>query len=210
MSRSMSMAAHGRTPPSRVENVTENHTPDLARLPQFLVRLEQRDPGRPSLARQLLDAGWLVDDFWGPVQMDVWRLALRRGDRAAVFGIERGAVDEVRIGPVGGAEDEFTPLSFAVLGWARSCGAPVPLDDPDAFRPDAVAHGLAALDWLEEGNDAVLARIQAAWEEYGRRRWSLDQRLGPAWLAETKERGIREIEAAAAPTGHESRTERLE
>lgn len=179
----------------------DNAAPDQARLARFLTRLEQQDRGRPSLARQLLDSGWPVDDFWGPVQMDVWGLTLRRGERAVVFGIERGVVDAARLGSVGGADGEFHPLSFAVLGWARSCGAAVPLDDPDAFHPDLIAHGAAAIDWLDQGNDAVLERIQAAWKAYGRRRWSLDQRLGPAWLAETKARGIREIEAAAAPRG---------
>lgn len=173
--------------------------PDLTNLPWFLTHLEERDAGLAGFARQLLDAGWEVQMFWGPVQMDVSRLRLRRRGLSVIFGIERGFVDGVAVGP-GDQVDEasFTPLSYAVLGWARASGLDLPFDDPDEF-PDVGRHGLQALDWLEAGNDDTLARIRAARHEYLTRRHSKDRRLGADWLAETKARGLRDIEAAAAP-----------
>ena len=70
--------------------MAESDTLDLTNLPRFLVHLEERRPGFAALARQLLDAGWQVQSFWGPVQMDVWSLRLRRDELAVIFGIERG------------------------------------------------------------------------------------------------------------------------
>ena len=73
--------------------MAESDTLDLTNLPRFLVHLEERRPGFAALPRQLLDAGWQVQSFWGPVQMDVWSLRLRRDELAVIFGIERGVAD---------------------------------------------------------------------------------------------------------------------
>ena len=78
--------------------MAESDTLDLTNLPRFLVHLEERRPGFAALARQLLDAGWQVQSFWGPVQMDVWSLRLRRDELAVIFGIERGVADGVQLG----------------------------------------------------------------------------------------------------------------
>lgn len=172
-------------------------TLDLANLPRFLVHLEERQPGFAALVRQLLDAGWQVQSFWGPVQMDVWSLRLRRDELAVIFGIERGVADGVQLGPVDGAANDFRPLSYAVLAWARALGVDVPLTDPDEFRPDVGAHGLQTINWLRAGNLDVIARVNAAWAEYWSYRYSKDQLLGELWLAETKARGIELIEAAS-------------
>lgn len=172
--------------------------PDLTNLPWFLTHLEERDAGLAGFARSLLDAGWEVQTFWGPVQMDVSRLRLRRRGLSVIFGIERGFVDGVAVGP-GDQVDEasFTPLSYAVLGWARANGVDLPLGDPDLL-PDVAPHGLQALDWLDAGNDDTLLRIRDAWRGYLNRRHRGDRRHGADWLAEAKARGIRDIEAAAA------------
>ena len=171
---------------------------DLTNLPRFLAHLGERDAGLSKFVRELLDAEWEVIEFWGPEQMDVWSLSLRSGRRVLRFGIERGIVDGVLLGSVDGQTAGFRPLSYAVLGWARSCGAAVPLDDPDAFRPDTAAHGWAVLDWLDAGNDEMVDRISSAWKTYWEQRHGPDQHLGDEWLAETKARGIRLIENAAA------------
>lgn len=171
---------------------------DLTNLPRFLVHLRKRDAGLSDFVRQLLDAQWEAIEFWGPEQMDVWRLALRSGNRVLQFGIERGFVDGVLLGSADGDESEFRPLSYAMLGWARSCGTDIPLDDPDNFHPDIASHGWAVLDWLDAGNDETVERISSAWKDYWKQRYGTDQGIGDVWLAEAKAHGIYLIEKAAA------------
>lgn len=48
------------------------------------------DEPQTTVAQQMVAAGWEVATFWGPEQMDVWRLTLRRGPVQVSFGIERG------------------------------------------------------------------------------------------------------------------------
>ena len=68
-----------------------------ARVAEFLTRLSARDAAAAWLARELLQAGWSVHGFFGPVQMDVWQLVLRRGSCGVRFGIERGYSDGVAV-----------------------------------------------------------------------------------------------------------------
>lgn len=50
----------------------ESDEPNTTNLPRFLDHLEARDRESAQLARQLLETGWTVENFLGPVQMDVW------------------------------------------------------------------------------------------------------------------------------------------
>lgn len=171
---------------------------DLANLPWFVAHLGDRDAGLAGFVRHLLDAGWEVSVFWGPLQMDVWSLVLRREKRLLRFGIERGLVDGLALGTADGGPPDFHPLSYAVLGWARSCGAALALDDPDHFAPDVARYGPATLAWLDAGGDETVDRIRAAWEWYLALRYSRDQVRGAEWLSATRARGVAAIEEAAA------------
>ncbi|GAA2529035.1 hypothetical protein GCM10009860_05900 [Microbacterium mitrae] len=177
---------------------------DLTNLPRFIDHLRARDAGLSTFVRGLLGVGWEVSDFWGPEQMDVWALRLHSNGRALRFGIERGFVDGVLVGSDGDRSIDFYPLSYAVLGWARSTGAVVPLEDPDHFSPDIGAHGWAALDWLAAGNDGNVARIRSAWKAYFELRYAPDSSRNEEWLAKTKAHGIRLIEQAAADSAGDS------
>lgn len=174
--------------------------PDLTNLPRFLDHLADpsRDPDAAAFAHLLLEQGCEVATFWGPQQMDVWRLTVRRGSRRVTFGVERGFADWVGVGTAGESEFEFASLWLAVLGWARAAGVDLVFDDPDSRHGDLLAYGLSALDWLDAGNDDVLARIHAAWREY-RHGDFREARRDPEKMKEMKARGVRLIEAAAAP-----------
>ncbi|GAT71734.1 amino acid adenylation enzyme/thioester reductase family protein [Microbacterium sp. HM58-2] len=181
---------------------------DLTDLPQFLARLGDRDAGAAALARQLLDRGWSVQSFWGPEQMDVWSLTVRREGRTVRFGIERGYVDPVMVASDGDgdAEPAYRLLSLAILGWARASGVDLPFPGVDLpfpgvkdFRPDLGAHGLEAIDWLAAGNDHVLARIDAAWKADRARRHEPAGRAAEGIVVDARARGIRAIEEAAVP-----------
>lgn len=174
--------------------------PDLANLTRFLDHLgnPHRDPDAAAFARLLLEQGCEVETFWGPEQMDVWRLTVRRGRRRVTFGVERGFPDGVGVGAADESEWTFIPLWLAVLGWARATGADLVFDDPDSRSGDLLAHGLSALDWLDAGNGEVVARIHAAWREY-RQGDVRAARRDPERRLEMTARGIRLIEEAAAP-----------
>jgi len=172
---------------------------DAHSVSRFLAHLGERDRALADFVRRLLDADWSVAECWGPEQMDVWSLTLHRDTYAVRFGIERGIVDGVLVGPADDRSVAFRPLAYAVLGWARSHGADVPLVDPDDFRPNVATHGVGALEWLAAGNDATLERISSAWAAYRGQRYGADQRREGEWLQRTKQRGVQLIEQAAAP-----------
>ncbi|SEC23242.1 hypothetical protein [Microbacterium hydrocarbonoxydans] len=111
---------------------------------EFLTRLSARDAAAAWLARELMQAGWSVHDFFGPVQMDVWQLVLRRGSCRVRFGIERGYSDGVAVadGVTGGdgaaVADRavaYRPITVA-MSEKKSAVASV-MSDP-----------AAALEWL--------------------------------------------------------------
>lgn len=141
----------------------------LTNLPRFLKHLghHERDPIASAFAMLLLDEGGEVVEFWGPEQMDVWRLTIRRSRHLLTFGVERGKSDFVTLRPAD--EDRQwprdIPLQFAVFGWARAHSIDLILDDPLHFPADILAHGTLALDWLGAGNEDVLLRINAAYDE---------------------------------------------
>lgn len=66
---------------------TSASEPAHERLTAFVAKL---DEPQATVAREMLDAGLTVATFWGPEQMDVWRLDLTHGSVLARFGIERG------------------------------------------------------------------------------------------------------------------------
>ena len=142
---------------------------DLANLPRFLKHLGQRgrSPMAGAFAQHLLDEGGEVVVFWGPEQMDVWQLTIRRGGYLVTFGVERGRPDAVKLASAAGGNHwpGSVPMQFAVFGWARAHAVDLVLDDPLKFRTDLLAHGTAALDWLGAGHEDVLQKIYAAFRE---------------------------------------------
>lgn len=148
--------------------MTEPHDAvDLTNLPRFLKHLghQERDPVASKFAKQLLDEGGEVVVFWGPEQMDVWRLTIRRGEYLLTFGVERGRSGFVTVGPSTGEHQWQTHLNFAIFGWARAHSIVLVLDDPLYFEADVLAHGAVALDWLSAGNEDALLKISAAYDE---------------------------------------------
>ena len=129
---------------------------DLENLPRFLKHLghRERDPMASAFAKHLLDEGGEVVVFWGPQQMDVWQLTIRRGGYLITFGMERGRPGAVKLGAAAGRNHwpENIPLHFAVFGWARAHAVDLALDDPLSLHTDLLAHGTAALDWLGSGH----------------------------------------------------------
>lgn len=172
---------------------------DLTNLPRFLKHLghHERDPMAASFAQQLLDDGGQIVEFWGPEQMDVWGLTIRRGHYLLRFGVERGYSDSVTFLPAEAADVWPSPtlLKFAVFAWARAHGVELVLDDPDRFHADLPAYGIRALDWLEAGHEEILVKIDAAYDEG---RLSLGSIFYPSQDAERKANQIRLMEAAAA------------
>ena len=178
---------------------------DLANLPRFLEHLEQRDAEAARFARQLIDAGGAIRVFWGPQQMDVWELRVQRRQMIVRFGVERGYSDGVLIAragvPATWNDNALRPMRLAVLAWARANNIPFRLDDPDDLDVDLTSDGFAALDWVGDGHDEEVERVQTAWREYrqqagelrGRTRGRPDQ----SDVQAVKAAGIAAIEAAA-------------
>ena len=105
---------------------------------EFLTRLSARDAAAAWLARELMEAGWSVHDFFGPVQMDVWQLVLRRGSCSVRFGIERGYSDGVAVAEGVAVSDRavaYRPITVA-MSEKKPAVASV-MSDP-----------AAALEWL--------------------------------------------------------------
>ncbi|MFS0853483.1 hypothetical protein [Microbacterium sp. 179-I 3D4 NHS] len=155
---------------------------------------EQR-PDAARFARLLLDDGGTVITSWGPVQMAVWHLEVRRGEWIVEFHSERGFTEPPAIGRVTGSETVsrgHRPLGLAVFAWARATGVPFRLDTPDDFDHDLVEHGRDALDWLDAGDGAVLDRVHEVWREYRRACAGLDGEQ----LALLRAEGVGDMEKA--------------
>jgi hypothetical protein len=170
---------------------------DVTNLPRFLDHLASRDEQATEFARLLLDDEWAVSSFWGPEQMDVWELVLRRGGWFVQFRIERGFSEGVRVARADGdlpLLDDYRSLGLAVFAWARAHRVPFRLGSPDDVNHDLVAHGRAALDWLREGHGGTLDRVSAAWYRYRLVRAGLE---GEA-LVLARAAGVAAMEDAAA------------
>jgi hypothetical protein len=133
------------------------------RLSGFLTHL---DAPQRLIAAAMLDAGAEIDVFWGPEQMDVWRLTLRRGDATVGFGIERGISDGVVVDHRRlrdrGARDGWTSYGDLWLVWAVRTGAiPHAVDPTTTHTAAAYDAWPAVLDWLDTASDADLTAIDA-------------------------------------------------
>ena len=172
---------------------------DITNLPRFLKHLGHydRDPMASKFAKQLLDEGGEVVVFWGPQQMDVWRLTIQRDGYLVSFGVERGWPDGVTLSPAADADEwpGAIPLRFAVFAWARAHAVELVIDDPIGFRVDLLAYGTAALDWLGAGHDDVLVNIYTAFQDGFR---ALGPIMRPEQEAERSAIQIRMMEDAAA------------
>ena len=177
--------------------------PDLTNLPRFLEHLEQRDAPAAQFARQLIDTGGVVREFWGPEQMDAWELRVQRGQMIVRFGVERGYSDGVLIARAGARAlwNDLRPIRLAVLAWARANDIPFRLDDPGDLDVDLESDGFSALDWVGGGHDAEVERVWRALHEYRQQVDRLQERTRgrpdePA-LAAVKAAGLVAIEGAA-------------
>jgi hypothetical protein len=132
----------------------------FSRLTVFLAHLD-RDAA--VIARGMLDANWTVEEFWGPVQMDVWMLALRHGPVRAVFDIERGFSGSVIV-----QHDDRAPrksgTGSAVYGqlwqvWARRPGVPDRAVDSGTPGPARNADWPAVMEWFATASADDLAAV---------------------------------------------------
>ncbi|WP_420111497.1 hypothetical protein [Pseudactinotalea sp.] len=139
---------------------------------RVLAYVMEARPDTGELARSLLERGGLVIEAWGPLQMAVYHLEVRRGNWEVMFHSERGHVEAAsfrRAGPP--TREKCRPIGLAVLAWARSHDVTFRLETLADLDQDLAAHGADALDWLDAGNEPVVERLYQAW-------WDGVQRIG--------------------------------
>ncbi|MFJ4160668.1 hypothetical protein [Microbacterium testaceum] len=138
---------------------------DLTNLQRFLAHLEPRDDEAAALARALLDAGHPVVEFWGPEQMDVWRLKIRSGEAVVRFGIERGFSDGVAVArdTESIAYDAFIPAGLVIFAWARALAVSFTMTDLEPGKVPLLPHGLWAIRWAGAGHLDTAERVYRAW-----------------------------------------------
>lgn len=135
--------------------------PTYSRITGFLTHLEY--PQR-TIAQGMYEAGAEIDVFWGPEQMDVWRLNLRRGDATVGFSIERGFSDGVTVDHRRmrdrGARAGWTSYGYLWLVWALRTGViPQSVDPLGSHASADYTAWPAVLDWLDAATDADLTAI---------------------------------------------------
>jgi hypothetical protein len=139
----------------------------LGRLDAFLAHL---DGPQSTIARGMIDAGAKILVFWGPEQMDVWRLELGQGEVTVRFGIERGFSDGVEIThprlrrrP---PRDGVVPYIAAWMVWAWRTGVLTRAFDPAA--PGAQADPSAwpdVVSWLrDDAREPDFTAIDDLWD----------------------------------------------
>ncbi|MFB2583957.1 hypothetical protein [Herbiconiux liukaitaii] len=112
----------------------ENPSPEqLGRLEAFLTHL---DEPQSTVARGMVHAGAEIVIFWGPEQMDVWRLELAHGPVIVRFGIERGFSYGIEMDHPGLRDrlpsNGLTPFIVVWMVWASRTGTLARQFDPAA------------------------------------------------------------------------------
>jgi hypothetical protein len=133
------------------------------RLSGFISHL---DEPQATVAAQMLADGLEITTFWGPEQMDVWRLDLARGPVQVRFGIERGASYGIEVNAPGlrdrGAYYGWPSYSFIAVVWAAHMGTlPEQVDTLNLNSITDFSAWSAVLDWLSKATDADYAKIDA-------------------------------------------------
>ena len=126
---------------------------DITNLPRFLTHLAERDPRAAALAKRLLDDGWEVIVFWGPQQMDVWNLQVRKSRVVVAFGVERGFSDGVFVGREQVRHhnlEEKWPIGLLTVAWAHDTGVAYGEPSWSESWSAPLEPALAALAWYEE------------------------------------------------------------
>ncbi|WP_134321697.1 hypothetical protein [Cumulibacter soli] len=160
--------------------------PDECAVGRVLEYLAENKPDAAQFARSLLNRGGLVIEAFGPVQMAVHHLRIQYKNWYVVFHGERGRVEAVALRRATArrtAAENYWPIGLAVLAWARSQGVPFRLDRLESLDHDLAAHGIDALDWLDDGNEPVLERLYAVWRDGQRIIWSTTENLHDPQLA---------------------------
>lgn len=140
---------------------TTTFAPTYSRVTAFVAHL---DLPQRTIAHGMLDAGAEIDTFWGPEQMDVWSLTLRRGDATVGFSIERGFSDGVTVDHRRlrdrGARHGWTSYGYLWLVWALRTGViPQSVDPLETHATADYTAWAAVLDWLDSATDADLTAI---------------------------------------------------
>lgn len=128
-----------------------------------------------ALARELLAAGFVVVDAWGPVQMAVAALLLERDGTRVLFDAERGMTSVML-----SRDERRTWLGTAIAAWARSPASdgrpnaadltPWPLIstfswDTRGYRSEELAqqarYGLAVCTWFASADPGAIDAVKA-------------------------------------------------
>lgn len=166
-----------------MKNMTKRTDPGVQ---AFIAHLE--DPSRGPrdaavglvegrTAREMLDDGFDVQEFWGPQQMDVWLLKLTRGTVTVQFGIERGYSDGIHLAAVGVAPPPRSiyvgpEYEFVHFVWAIRTGAEQPKDAAARLVDESVSsrdgtslsEWRGVVGWLSRATPADIAAINRTQE----------------------------------------------
>lgn len=148
-----------------------------------------------EVIRGLLADGWEIGSFWGPVQMGVWHLDLRRGPLIVTFGMGRGFSEGVRIRHEnfdGGSVSNGMPYASVWAIWARLSGEVDRALDPRVLHDVADQTAWrAVIEWMRTATSAELRALTSAYEVIVRRSWR-----EPAHRESSAEQRIDEVERA--------------
>lgn len=159
---------------------------------------------------EMLDAGFEVQEVWGPLQMDVWRVTLRRGTVTVQSGIERGYSDGIYLNVEGldrGEGSAYFGRRYPLIHFVWAIRTDASQADDAAARligwqdrsyvadGAALAQWRAVVDWLDHATSADVAAIAGA----GRSLMSLMEPQNPPRGA-AMARAVAQLEGAARGT----------